>query len=428
MSPTLSRRDLLRLAGAAATASAAVPVLTACAGAPPAPSAGGGEPGTFTVYWNAGHDYQAYRKVVAEFEQANKVKVNLQKYQWPDLRTRLLADFASGTVPDLVEEPGGWVQEFAISGNARSLQDFVDRDGEAMGFPADWQPVTVERNSYQGKVYGVQLHLTCNTLLYNKAMLREAGVEVPSTWEEFLAAARKLTKDGVYGVALNQDYTYLWPWMVQAGVTPYEPGSGAIMEPRAAAVEALQFQADLIHKHKVAPVPVSSTDYSGPQKLFSARRAAMILTGPWDLDPIRKTSPDLELGVAPPLKHRTRATQAAGVSMFVPAKAARPELSWDFIKRVTALEVEQAATKETGMLMPRKSWSDLPEVQSDPDIKVFADALPTAQDSSQQVRLTGQLGKWEEQLKVMYQQVLIQNQPAAEALDAFARSAEGYLK
>ncbi|QYC39928.1 Maltose-binding periplasmic protein precursor [Nonomuraea coxensis DSM 45129] len=421
MSPTLNRRDLIRLAGAAAAA----PVLSACAGAPPAPSAAA--PGTFTVYWNAGHDYQAYRKVIAEFEQANKVKVNLQKYQWPDLRTRLLADFASGTVPDLVEEPGGWVQEFAISGNARSLQDFVDRDGQAMGFPADWQPVTVERNSYQGKVYGVQLHLTCNTLFHNRGMLREAGLEAPTTWEEFLAAARKLTRDGVYGVALNQDPTYVWPWLIQAGVTPYDPATGEIMGPREAAVEALQFQADLVHKHKVAPVPVSSTDYSGPQKLFSAGRAAMILTGPWDLDPIRKTSPDLELGVAPPLKHRTRATQAAGVSLFVPARAARPELSWDFVKRVTAAEVERAATAETGMLMPRKSWAELPEVQSDPVTKVFADALATAQDSSQQVRLTGQLGKWDEQLKVMYQQVLIQNQPAAEALAAFTRTAEGFL-
>ncbi|MFC5823859.1 ABC transporter substrate-binding protein [Nonomuraea insulae] len=416
-----SRRDLLRLVGAAA----AVPVLSSCAGAPTAP---GAAPGTFTVYWNAGHDYQAYRTVIAEFEQANKVKVNLQKYQWPDLRTRLLADFASGTVPDLVEEPGGWVQEFAVSGNARSLQDYVDRDGQAMGFPSDWQPVTVERNSYQGKVYGVQLHLTCNTLLYNKAMLRDAGVAVPTTWEEFLDAAKKLTKDGVYGVALNQDYTYLWPWMVQAGVTPYDPKTGKVMTPAADAVAALQFQADLIHKHKVAPVPVSGTDYSGPQKLFSAKRAAMIFTGPWDLDPIKKTSPDIELGVAPPLKHKTSDTQAAGVSMFVPAKAARPDLSWDFIKRVTALQVEQAATKETGMLMPRVSWTELPEVQSNEAIKVFADALPNAKDSSQQVRLTGQLGKWEEELKVMYQQVLIQNQPAAETLAKFARTTEGFLK
>ncbi|WP_156325408.1 sugar ABC transporter substrate-binding protein [Nonomuraea sp. SBT364] len=420
MSPDLSRRDLLRLASAAA----AVPLLNACAGAPPAQTA---EPGTFTVYWNAGHDYQAYRKVIAEFEQANKVKVNFQKYQWPDLRTRLLADFASGSVPDVVEEPGGWVQDFAISGNALSLQEYVDRDGRAMGFPADWRPVTVERNSYQGKVYGVQLHLTCTLLLYNKGMLDAAGVEPPTTWEELLEAARKLTKDDVHGIALNQDHGYAGPWMMQNGVRYYDPATKDVLVPHEAAVEAMRFQADLVHKHKVAPVPVSGTDYSGPQKLFSAKRAAMIITGPWDLGPIKQTSPDIEIGYAAPLKGQEQATNAAGTSVFVPAKARRPDLSWDFVKRITALEVEQAATKEVGMLMPRLSWAELPEVQSDPATKAFADALGMARDASQEIRLTGQFGRFDDDLKKMYQSVLIQNEPADAAIEKFAEAARSYL-
>jgi len=421
MSPALSRRDLLRLTSAVA----AVPLLSSCAGAPPAQTA---QPGTFTAYWNAGHDYQAYRKVIAEFEQANKVKVNLQKYQWPDLRTRLLADLASGTVPDVVEEPGGWVQEFALSGNARSLQDYVARDGAAMGFPSDWRPATVERNSYQGEVYGVQLHLTCTLLIYNKAMLSQAGVRPPTTWEELLEAAQKLTKGDVYGIALNQDYAYANPWLMQAGVRHYDPATKEVLTPREAAVEAMRFQADLIHKHKVSPVPVSGTDYSGPQKLFSAKRAAMIITGPWDLGPIRQTSPDLDLGLAAPLKHRRQATNAAGTSLFVPAKAARPDLSWDFIKRVTALEVERAATKEVGMLMPRLSWADQAEVRSDPSIKAFADALAYAEDASREIRLTGQSGRFDEELKKMYQSILIQNEPADAAIEKFAGAARSFLR
>ncbi|MFI6479222.1 ABC transporter substrate-binding protein [Nonomuraea sp. NPDC050663] len=417
---TLSRREMLQLLGASA-------VLTACAGAPPAASQGQ-SPGTFTVYWNAGHDYQAYRKVIAEFEAAHKVKVNFQKYQWPDLRTRLLADFASGTVPDLVEEPGGWVQEFAISGNARSLQDFVDKDGAAMGFPADWREATVSRNSFNGQVYGVQLHFTATLLVYNKQMLAEAGVEPPTTWQEFLDAARKLTKDGVYGTALNQDHGYVNPWLMQNGVRIYDPATKEVLTPVDQAVEAMRFQAELVHKHKVAPVPVSSTDYSGPQKLFSAKRAAMIITGPWDLGPIRQTSPDIEIGVAAPLTGKEQATNAAGVSLFVPSKAARPELSWDFIKRVTALEVEQAATKEVGMLMPRKSWAELPEVQNDPITKAFSEALAVARDSTEEIRLTGQSGKYDEALKVMYQSVVIQNEPADLAVTKLRQTAAGFLK
>ncbi|GAB3423789.1 ABC transporter substrate-binding protein [Flindersiella endophytica] len=431
MSNQITRRSLLGLAGSAAV----LPVLAACgAGAPKEPAPGDdagsedkGDGGTFTVYWNAGHGYAAYQKVIDEFEKAHGVKVQLQKFQWPDMRTRILADFASGNVPDVCEEPGGWVQEFALTGDVLSLQKYVDADGSAMGFPSDWQPNTVTRNSYQDKVYGIQLHLTCMLLFYNQEMLDAAGVQPPTTWDDLLSAAKELTKDGVHGIALNQDPGYTWPWLLQNGVRDYDPKTKQVLTPQDAAIEALQFQADLVHKHKVSPVPTPGTDFSGPQKLLSAKRAAMIVTGPWDLQPIAQTSPDLKLGITAPLRHKEKITSAAGTSVFVPAKAKRPDLSWDFIKRITALKVELAATKEAGMLMPRKSWVRDASVQSDEKFKPFADALGTAVDTSERLRLTGKSGELTEAFKTMYQGIVMQNQPAAKAVQQYADAAAKVL-
>ncbi len=426
-----TRRDLLRWTGLASLGAAAAP-LAACAGAPKegttAPDSGGsrkagGKGGTFTVYWNAGHAYAAYEKLIADFERDYDVTVNLQKYQWPDMRTRLLSDFSSGTVPDLVEEPGGWVQEFALSGDARSLQSYVDRDGAKIGFPADWQPGTVSRNSYNKEVYGIQLHLTCMLLLYNKEMLADAAVEPPTTWDELLTAAKRLTTGDVHGIALNQDAGFGWPWLLQNGVRNYDPASRGLLVPHAAAVEALQFQADLVHKHKVSPVPPPGTDYSGPQKLLSANRAAMIITGPWDLQPIADASPDLQLGLAPALRRRKQATVQAGTSVFVPAKAANPDLSWDFITRLTTLEVERAATKESGMLMPRRSWTEQPEVKQDETFKAFAAAFPYAVDTGAELRLTGKSGEITELFTTLYQDVVMRNAPVAEAVDTYTTAA-----
>ncbi|HEX2131731.1 MAG TPA: sugar ABC transporter substrate-binding protein, partial [Actinophytocola sp.] len=376
----------------------------------------------------SGHSYQTYEKVVEEFEQAHGVTVNFQKYQWPDLRTRILADFASGNVPDVVESPDVWAIEFAVSGNARSLQDFVDSDGAEMGFPDDWLPKTVERNTYQGEVYGIQVHYTCTTLVYNKGMLDAAGVAPPSTWDELLAAAKELTSGDVHGLALNQDQSYAWPWLLQNGVRLYDPATKRLLVERAAAEEAFQFQADLVHRHKVSPVPVPSTDYAGPQKLLSAKRAAMIITGPWDLKPIAETSPDLELGIAPALSRASQVTSSAGASAFVPAKAKRPELSWDFLKRITALETERAATEEAGMLMPRKSWASSPEATSDPQIKAFAENLPLAEDFLLDLAPTGKSGEISSTLfKNLYQSVVVQNTPVADALAEFDAAAKRAL-
>ncbi len=430
--PKPTRRQLLRWTGAGAMAGVAAPWLASCSGAPEDDAStgesGSGGGGDFTVYWNAGHAYAAYEQVIAEFEEEHGVTVNLQKYQWPDLRTRLLSDFAAGTAPDVVED-NGWTQEFAISGDALSLQEYVDADGAEMGFPDDWQPRTISRNSYEGEVYGIQLHLTCTMLLYNRAMLDAAGVEVPTTWDDFLDAAIRLTGDGVHGTALNQDRSYSWPWLLQNGVKLYDTGSGELLLPNDKAVEALQFQADLVHKHGVAPVPTPGTDYSGPQKLLSAGRAAMILTGPWDLGPIHETSPDLDLGIAPALTHETQATVQAGTSIFIPAKAKNPDLSWDFIKRITALDVERAATEEVGMLMPRLSWAEEPVVQQNEELAAFAQGLDYAVDYAEELRLTGKNGEINEQFyEKLYQDVVMNNAPAEQAVETFLSEAGRVLE
>ncbi|MFI6319815.1 ABC transporter substrate-binding protein [Nonomuraea sp. NPDC050556] len=402
---TLSRRDLLRLSGLALGGTA----LSACSGAPAA------EKAAFTVYWNNGHNYAAYQQVFAEFGKAHGVEVNVQKFAWPDLKTRFTADLAAGTVPDLVEEGGGWVKQYAMSGDALSLQPYLES-----GFLDDWQPETVERNSHNGQVFGVQLHLTANLPVYNTELLEAAGItRFPTTWDELVEAARKLTKDGVYGIALAPANDYASNWLLQNGVRYYDPATKEVLGPKDKAVEALQFLADLVHKHKVAPVPTATTDYTEPQKLFTAKRAAIIFTGPWDIKPIRTGAPDLKFAIAPALRRQVQATYAAGASLFVPAKAKNAALSWDLIKRLTALQTEQAATKEASMLMPRKSWGKLPEVQSDPVLKGFADGLGYARDFSVELRATGKAPQLEEPFKKLYQSVLIQNVPAAQAYEEF---------
>lgn len=410
----LTRRRALALAGGAA---AALPLSACGSGAPDADSAGGD---AFTVYWNPGHDYAPYQKVIGAFEKEHGVTVRMQKYQWPDMRTRILTDFQSGNVPDLMEEPGGWVQEFALSGDALSLQKYVERDGEEMGFPDDWQSASVEHNSHKGEVYGVQLHQTCSLLLYNKKMFDKAGVRPPATWDEVVEVCKELTGGGVHGISLNQDPSYAWPWMLQNGVREYDPGTGELLTPREAAREALQFQADLVHKHKVSPVPTPSTDYSGPQKLLSAERAAMIVSGPWDLEPIAKSSPGLELGVAQAPKKKEQATILAGTSMLIPRKAKRPDLSWDLMKRLTTLKTELAVTEQTGMLMPRRSWAEDPVVQKDPISRQFAEGLTYARDAHEGLYVTGHYGEISVDLwKRLYQGVVMERTPVDEALESY---------
>ncbi|MQA86702.1 MAG: extracellular solute-binding protein [Streptosporangiales bacterium] len=422
---SLSRRDALRLGGSLVAAGLGSSALAACARAPKQGSGGGGD--QFRIYWNAGHVYDAYAEIIERFEKDHGVEVVWEKFQWEDMRPKLLADFESGNVPDLVEDPSAWATEFAVTGNVASLRSYIDSDGAEMGFPDDWQEDTVRRYTVDGQVYGIQLHLTSQQLIYNKAMFSDAGInKPPATWDDFLATARELTRGEVHGCALNYDYTYSTPWLLQNGVQYYE--GSELLVPRDAAVEALQFQRDLVHKHKVSPVPPVSTDYTGPRNVFVAKKTAMIFTGPWDIAPIKEAAPDIDFGVAPALSRKTQATIAAGTGVFIPKGAKHADLAWDLIKRMTALDVELKVTEEADMTMPRKSWAEDPKIASDPVLGAFGEGLSYAEDWWDALNRTGKRGAVDELYKSMYQQVVVQNKPAADAVNTFVEQATRQVK
>lgn len=426
----LSRRGLLRLGGVTAGATAVAPLLSACGRTPDAGSGSGSgagdSGGTFTLYFNVGHVYDTYAGIIKKFEQDHNLTVNLQKFQWPDLETRLQADFAAGTVPDLSEHSGGdSVVALAATDDILDLGKYVSQDGKKVGFPDDWQDQAAKTWMLGGKTYGVQLQLTCHQLYYNKDMLDKAGITTaPSTWGDFLTAAKQLTNGDVYGFAVNQDYSYSWPFMLQNGVSFYDAASRDFLTPHDAAIETLQFLQDLVHKHKVSPVPVPSNDPGGPRSLLTAGRTAMIVTGPWDIAPIHKGAPSLKLGLADPLTKAQKKTSFAGAGLFIPKKAKRPDLAWDLIKRLTTLDAEVALTKEASQTMPRKSWATSPQIAAMPEIAAVAKALPVGVDWGQPLAQTGKLAQVNLLYKTLYQSVVISAKSPASELDTFLSAAK----
>ncbi|WDR01355.1 sugar ABC transporter substrate-binding protein [Devosia algicola] len=355
---------------------------------------------TLKVYWNAGHAYDAYANVIKQFEADNPGwNVQWERFQWPDMRTKLVADFSVGNTPDLVAEPGGWVQEFGQQGLLTPLNDYIARDGADMGYPDDWQDFSVSRNMVDGTYYGVQIHLTCVALVYNKDMLEEAGLDAaPTNWTQFRDFAMAAAKNGKFGFAPNQVASYYWPWIYQNGGDYYDPKTNKVLFDSPEAAEAVQFVADLIHKDKAAPLPVAGADYEGPQKLFTAGRAAMILTGPWDVGPIRTGNPNLNWDIAPALTQKIQATSAGGVSLMIPKAAKHPDQAWDLLKRFVSLETELEASKANGMTMPRKSWAADADIQADPILGKFGQCLAYARDTTADLRLTGKSARVDEAL------------------------------
>ena len=424
----LSRRTALKL-GLGTTVLGAVGSGAGCA--PVTPDSGGAQgDNTFTIYWNAGHSYKAYESVIDQFGKDNDLQINWQKFQWPDLATKLTADFKSGSVPDLVEEmSAGTGTQYGIAGNVMAIDDLAKSEAD-LKFPDDFVKGAVTARQYEGKSYSVPFHLTANGLLfYNKQLLADAGfAQPPSTWEEFSEMTKATTRNRVSGTALNSDPGYSAPFYCQQGVAFSDLAKQEFLTPEAGASKALQYMQDLIFTQKVSPAPVATTDYSGPQKLFSARRAASFVSGPWDLAPVRQGSPDIELGLAAPLKGSVRASSLAGSGLMIPTKAKNPELSMKLVAKLTALETELAATKEAGMSMPRKSWAQDPTVVSDENLKVIAAAVGLVAEQDVELSASGKLSQVSDLYKKAYQQIVIQQRPVDQTLAEFRTQAKSAVQ
>jgi multiple sugar transport system substrate-binding protein len=381
------------------------------------------------IYMNAGHIYKTYTELFARFEKEHKVKVTVNPQQWPDLQTKLTADFLSGNVPDLVEENGTWWSvRWGTAGDILPLDDYIKKDGKTMGFPNDFVNSGVKVRQADGHTYAIPLHLTCNGLLmYNKDMLEAAGLLAPKTWDEFMDAGKALTSGGVFGAALNQDSSYSLPWVLQSGATYYDPAAKSFLTPAAAAKKSFQLQQDMVFKYKMSPAPVASVNYSGPQKLFSAKQSAMIISGPWDISPIKTGSPDINLGLAMPLKDKTQATTLAGSGFMIPAKSQNADLAWELMKELTKLKTELAVSAETGMTMPRKSWAETPVIKNDPLLGVVARSLPLAESTDYPLSQNKSIASIGTAYTSMYQQIVSQQTAVDSALGSFQSTVKSYV-
>jgi arabinosaccharide transport system substrate-binding protein len=141
---------------------------------------------------------QAYRDALPEFEKKYGVNVEIQQVDFQSLEARLQSAIVANTeVPDLVEISEGTLG-FFTRGPERDfgfmdLTELVEREGlnhrvvETRYAP--W--------STRGRIYALPHDVHPVMLAYRRDIVEELGIDVSEldTWEKFVAAGRKITKD-----------------------------------------------------------------------------------------------------------------------------------------------------------------------------------------------------------------------------------------
>ncbi|MFD3544849.1 ABC transporter substrate-binding protein [Streptomyces sp. NPDC058655] len=146
----------------------------------------------------------ATRALVSEWNAAHPaVRVEYVQGSWSSVHDQLLTSFEGGEAPDVIHDASDDLADFAHGGYLADLRPLLSDRLRADIPAASWQTTTFGAD---GGVYGVPFLQEPRVLIANSALLRASGVRVPTpeapwSWEEFRAAARRLTGEGRYGVA-----------------------------------------------------------------------------------------------------------------------------------------------------------------------------------------------------------------------------------
>jgi multiple sugar transport system substrate-binding protein len=342
----------LRSLGAAVAATALGISLAACGGSDSGDSSGGGTGGETTLtYWasNQGtsldNDKEVLTPVLQKFTQETGIKVNLEVIGWNDLQTRIQTAITSGQAPDVVNIGNTW------AASLQATDAFLPFDGDAMnaiGGKDKFVPTALATGGKEGTdPTSVPLYGLAYGLYYNKAMFAAAGLQPPKTWEEMVAAAKKLTNPAKnqWGMALaagsyteNVHFAFInaaqngADWFDKDG-KPTFTGDGQ--------VQGVLRYLDLMQKDKVAN-PSNAQYDNGTKSVndFATKKVAMIINqNNADSSIAANGMKNSEYGVvpfpAPQGAANQTASHVAGINLSIFKNTKNKDAALKFVKFMT---------------------------------------------------------------------------------------------
>ncbi len=377
---------------------------TACGGGS---STGGGSndsPKELT-YWasNQGASIEVDKKVLQpeldKFEKQTGIKVKLEVVPWSDLLNRILTATTSGQGPDVLNIGNTWSASLQATGG---LLPWDDAQFEKIGGKDRFVDSALGSTGAEGQPpAAVPLYSMAYALYYNKQMFADAGIDAPpATWDDFVAAGKKLSKDGKWGTAMegsnpseNVHHAYVFAKQHGAGFftadgTPDFTSDGA--------VAAVKQYVDLMAKDKItAP---GNAEYAQNQSVsdFAKGRTGMLL---WQSASANLTSQGMSedaYGIAPvpvqsgtPGAGRQVNSMVAGINLAVFKNTDNLDGATEFVKFMTS-DAEQKILNTAYSSIPPVKAAQADAAFNTPANAVLKDtlaksavALPQVPDESQ---------------------------------------------
>jgi raffinose/stachyose/melibiose transport system substrate-binding protein len=239
--------------------------------------------------------YKMLRTIVDNYEKEHpNIKIELDSLNTDQQKLKLKTQAASKEVPDItVVNPAAQMQPFVDAKLFAPLNDMVEQNGLKDTF----QEGILDYYTFDGNLYALPDGNNIALVYYNKKLFEQAGVEVPTTFEEMIEVVKKLKDAGIQPMAIGEKDTWTGSFLFMNILLRTNGGPGFLQDvldgkktfEDPAFIEAVDAFQNLIQAGAFQE-GATSFDYNAGENLFKTGQAAMYFMGSWATGGIETSS------------------------------------------------------------------------------------------------------------------------------------------
>ncbi|MBN2055030.1 extracellular solute-binding protein [bacterium] len=370
---TVSFILVVLLAGCGGGTDEAAPGTGSAAGA--APEAGPVELKIWETYNDEEHDL--FMTLVEQYMQQHPgVTISVQQIPYGGHRNKIMTALATRTTPDIARIDNAWIPKLAPRNAIAPLDEFG-----AAAWGGQLVQAAFQTCLYDGTVFGIPDQVTCLALFYNKDLFAAAGLDPeapPKTWKDFYNAGRQLTDkaNGIFGFAMGNTLWETLPFFFTFGAKVMSDDNHRCLLDSEMGILALKFKTDLYRRHEIEAGAWTPGAIS-PETGFKARKYAMILSGPWNIQSFKSSGLNFGIGLIPEGPVGT-ASNVGGTNMVVFRNCAHKQAAFEFLQYLSGPGAQRIWASTLSQIPIHQSVRTAMEETADPYLRVFLRQITTA--------------------------------------------------
>lgn len=306
---------------------------------------------------------------IKAFEAQHKVKVKILEMPYAQQIEKLRLDGPAGIGPDVLVLPHDQVGGAVVQGLLSELK--VDAK-----YMDSFTKPAVDAQTYEGKLYGIPKAVETIVLVYNKDVLPKA----PETFDDLIKVSKEQRAANKYGLLAKFDEIY-YSYGVVAGMGGYIFGQNAdgslnvndIGLANQGTVDGVTFLKSFYADGFFPAGIVGETGANAIDSLFTEKKAAAVITGPWAFKPYQDAGVNYGVAPLPTLPNGEHMRSFLGVKGYsVSTYSTQKELAQQFIEFINQPEYAKIRFEKTGEIPPVKALIDDPVIKGDEKARAVA--------------------------------------------------------